>query len=129
MKSKQLIECPCQSGKKYHQCCELFHRGVQIPVTAELLMRSRYSAYTLNLYDYIKSTWHHSTYTPIEKQDTPTKWIGLVIHHAWQTETPKEAFVEFTARYKINGKAEKMHEVSRFVYEQNRWLYIDGILS
>nr|MBP6645749.1 hypothetical protein [Burkholderiaceae bacterium] len=38
--------------------------------------------------------------------------------------------VEFVARCKVNGKAERMHETSRFVRVRDalgeRWVYIDG---
>jgi SEC-C motif-containing protein len=36
------------------------------------------------------------------------------------------AIVEFVARYKIGGRAHRMHEVSRFVCEDGRWYYVDG---
>ena len=38
--------------------------------------------------------------------------------------------VEFVARYRINGRAHRLHEVSRFVREgegaARRWFYLDG---
>ena len=38
--------------------------------------------------------------------------------------------VEFVARYKVNGRAHRLHEVSRFVREAGeggmRWFYLDG---
>jgi SEC-C motif-containing protein len=34
--------------------------------------------------------------------------------------------VEFVARYRENGRGARMHEISRFVLEDGRWLYIDG---
>jgi len=40
-----------------------------------------------------------------------------------QTE---HALVEFVARYKVNGRAHRLHEVSRFVHENERWFYVDG---
>lgn len=37
------------------------------------------------------------------------------------------AVVEFVARYKVGGApAVRMHEVSRFVRVDGRWLYVDG---
>jgi len=41
----------------------------------------------------------------------------------------EQAIVEFVARYKINGRAGKMHEISRFKRIANRWLYVDGDFS
>jgi SEC-C motif-containing protein len=34
--------------------------------------------------------------------------------------------VEFVARYKIAGKAYRLHEISRFVRYEGRWYYVDG---
>ena len=36
------------------------------------------------------------------------------------------ASVEFVARYKVKGRAHRLHEVSRFVREGGRWFYLDG---
>jgi SEC-C motif domain protein len=86
-------------------------------------MRSRYSAYALGDVDYLLNTWHPST-APGELELGFTKWTGLEVLQAEQSGDA--GVVEFVARYKVNGKAEKLHEVSRFVCEQGRWLYIDG---
>jgi SEC-C motif-containing protein len=37
-----------------------------------------------------------------------------------------EARVEFVARYKIGGRAHRLHEVSRFQRLDGRWYYVDG---
>jgi SEC-C motif-containing protein len=50
--------------------------------------------------------------------------MGLEVLHA--DETGDAGVVEFVARCKIYGRAERMHELSRFVREQGRWYYIDG---
>ena len=86
-------------------------------------MRSRYSAYVLGYIDYLLETWHPST-APGEPELGFTKWTGLEVLHA--QASLEAGVVEFVARYKVNGKAEKLHEVSRFVLENGRWLYIDG---
>ena len=39
------------------------------------------------------------------------------------------ATVEFVARYKINGRAHRLHEVSRFVREHGLWFYVDGDIA
>jgi SEC-C motif-containing protein len=39
---------------------------------------------------------------------------------------PDHASVEFVARYKVKGRAHRLHEVSRFVREGGRWFYVDG---
>ena len=35
------------------------------------------------------------------------------------------AIVEFVARSKLGGKAERLHETSRFVREGGRWYYVE----
>ena len=36
--------------------------------------------------------------------------------------------VEFIARFKVSGRAERLHEVSRFEKQDDHWLYCDGEL-
>jgi SEC-C motif-containing protein len=90
-------------------------------------MRSRYSAYVLRLEDYLLQTWHPDT-RPSSlglAQDHQTIWLGLEVR---RTESTGEdtAVVEFVARYKINGKAERLYEVSSFIKLDAKWYYIEG---
>ena len=90
-------------------------------------MRSRYTAYTLLREDYLLATWHSST-RPDDlglADEVATKWLGLEVrrHELLQ---PDHALVEFVARYKVNGRAHRLHEVSRFVRESGRWFYVGG---
>ena len=34
--------------------------------------------------------------------------------------------VEYVARFKIDGKAHRLHENSHFVKEDDQWFYVDG---
>jgi len=117
--------CPCESGKHYNACCGIYHAGVAAP-TAEALMRSRYTAYVLGLEDYLLQTWHPDTRPDALhlSQDKAIKWIGLQVRH---TETHEStATVDFVARYKIAGKAERLRELSQFVLLESRWFYLSG---
>ncbi len=92
-------------------------------------MRSRYSAYVLCEEAYLLDTWHPSTHPQrLELSTTPpTKWMGLkIINTLAGAGHDTEGQVEFVARYKINGKAERLHENSRFIRDNGRWFYIDG---
>ena len=93
-------------------------------------MRSRYTAYTLLREDYLLATWHISTRpTSLDlAADAATKWIGLEVKRHEQQDA-EHANVEFVARYKVNGRAHRLHEVSRFVSEAGRWLYLDGKIT
>lgn len=118
--------CPCDSGQPYGACCGPWHTGYaagQQAPTPEALMRSRYSAYVLGQIDYLLATWHPST-SPGELELSPVKWLGLEVRHT--QATGDAGVVEFVARYRENGRGVRLHEVSRFVREDGRWLYIDG---
>ena len=98
-------------------------------------MRSRYSAYALaqgrgptprGMPEYLMQTWHPST-APGDLELGPLNWTGLEI---LQHETRGDAgVVEFVAHHKINGRAGKLHVVSRFVREAAAWLYVDGVVA
>lgn len=86
-------------------------------------MRSRYCAYVLELGAYLLSTWHSST-RPRSLELQSTKWLGLTVKQ--HKQTGDTATVEFVARYKVQGKAHRLQEKSRFVREDGRWFYVDG---
>ncbi|MDI6745505.1 MAG: YchJ family metal-binding protein [Rhodocyclaceae bacterium] len=118
--------CPCGRPLPYASCCGLWHGGAPAP-DAETLMRSRYSAYVLGLEDYLLATWHATT-RPADLQlatTPPPRWLGLTVKRYDSTGTDT-AVVEFIARHKIGGRAERLHEISRFVREDGRWYYLDG---
>lgn len=122
--------CPCGSALPYPACCGRYHTGpeaLQAP-TAEALMRSRYSAYVRGLGDYLLATWHPSTRPPAwEPPPAGLRWLGLEVrdHRA----DGDRATVAFIARSKLDGRAHRQHESSRFVREGGRWWYVDGDLS
>jgi SEC-C motif-containing protein len=118
------IDCPCGSGALYQDCCEPYHLSLAAP-SAEKLMRSRYSAYVLRLEEYLLDTWHPSTRPQyLNLANDRTKWLGLEVKRFEPND--ESAIVEFIARYKTNGKAEKLHETSRFKRIAQRWFYVDG---
>ena len=89
-------------------------------------MRSRYSAYVLGLADYLLDTWHPSTRPASIEPDPPgLKWLGLEVRRHDQPSAD-HATVEFVARSRLGGRAHRLHELSRFVREDERWFYVDG---
>ena len=120
--------CPCGSGDDFSRCCEPCLKGAALAKTAEQLMRCRYTAYVLHDAAYLLACWHDSTRPPqLDLLSEPVNWIGLKIisTQAGQTDD-HEGTVEFIARYKLNGKAYRLHERSRFIREQERWFYVGG---
>jgi SEC-C motif-containing protein len=118
--------CPCEGGKTYKACCEPLHAGTPAP-NAEALMRSRYTAFVLGLDDYLLETWHPKTRpSALNLADDPsTKWLGLQIKRAVNT-SETSSIVEFVARYKLAGKATRLHETSQFERIDGRWYYLSG---
>jgi SEC-C motif-containing protein len=117
--------CPCGSNRTYDNCCQPYHNGLVVP-TAVALMRSRYSAYVLRLEGYLLKTWHPDTrpdHLGLEN-DTQTKWLSLSVKHH-ELGGADSAIVEFIARYKLGGKAERLHETSRFLKIGHEWFYVD----
>ena len=118
--------CPCGSAD-YTRCCGRFIDDGLLPTTAEELMRSRYCAFTRNDEAYVGATWSPSTRPPppLTSPEDKAQWLGLEVR-THQTDGDN-ATVEFIARYRINGRAHRLHEISRFERVQGRWYYLDGI--
>jgi SEC-C motif domain protein len=92
--------------------------------TAEALMRSRYTAHVLGLSAYLLDTWHPRTRpTMIAPQPPGLRWIGLEVRRHTLLDD-EHATVEFIARNKLGGRAERLHETSRFERVDGRWLYV-----
>jgi SEC-C motif-containing protein len=119
--------CPCGSGRTYTLCCQLYLQQDQLPATAEQLMRSRYTAFALNDEDYLLFSWHPQTCPQHLELDEKTQWLGLQIKNTERgQEHDNSGHVEFIARFKLNGKAFRLHENSRFTRLDRRWVYLDG---
>lgn len=128
--------CPCRVGQaetlSYAECCEPWHAGradgsAQAP-TAEALMRSRYSAFVLELADYLLASWHESTRPRTLEFDRQTQWLGLeILQTRSGGEAAQQGVVEFSARYRSAGQVGQQHEKSTFVREAGAWYYVTAI--
>jgi SEC-C motif-containing protein len=125
--------CPCgrlDARRKvltYAACCGRFLTDfANTPAPdAESLMRSRYTAFVVENAAYLLATWHPSHRPPAVTFEPGTKWLGLDVRSHRRTD-PTHAEVEFVARSRLAGRAHRLHEHSRFVCEDARWLYVDG---
>ena len=89
-------------------------------------MRSRYSAFVLGLAPYLLQTWHPDTRPATLTLDEPgLQWLGLEVR-AHRVIDADHAEVEFVARSKLGGRAQRLHELSRFVRLAGRWHYVNG---
>ena len=122
--------CPCGSLQPLAACCGRWFAGplhLQAP-DAPALMRSRYSAFVLELGDYLLATWHPHTRPPQIEFEPGLRWLGLQVRRH-QMADDSHATVEFVARSKLGGRAHRLHETSRFVREDGRWFYVDGDIA
>jgi SEC-C motif-containing protein len=119
--------CPCNSGRPHFSCCEPIISGKMAAVTAEALMRSRYTAYVVKNMDYLLKTWHPSTRPANIDFSTIPQWSGLhIIGTVAGNESDSYGMVEFKATSLSPGKIIQLHEKSRFVKEHDQWFYVDG---
>jgi SEC-C motif-containing protein len=123
------MPCPCGQALTLTDCCGRWHHGplrLAAP-DAQTLMRSRYSAFVLEDAAYLLDTWHPSTRPGHLALEPGLRWLGLQVK-AFKVQDAGHATVEFVARSKHGGRASRLHETSRFVREQGRWLYLNGDL-
>jgi SEC-C motif domain protein len=125
--------CPCSSSLSYTACCEPIISGRKDAVTAQELMRSRYSAFTQANVDYLMRS-HSAKTRPIKERKSIEKWgksvvwMGLTIIQTQAGEVDDEiGYVEFKALYLENGKPEQIHEKSLFQRENGKWVYVSGV--
>jgi len=118
--------CPCGSGRAYARCCGRWHAEPGSAPDAEALMRSRYCAYVRGDRTYLRATWAPET-CPAELAPDPPglRWLGLDVRRHVVIDDA-HATVEFVARSKLGGRAQRLHELSRFERRDGRWLYVDG---
>lgn len=120
--------CPC-GGASLAACCGRYldHFDSTPAPDAERLMRSRYTAFVLGRAGYLLATWHASRCPGSLDPDEGAKWLGLEVR-SHRVTAEDRAEVEFVARWRVGGRAVRLHERSRFVREQGRWYYVDGDL-
>ena len=127
--------CPCGSGFTLDQCCGPLHRGRLQAVTAEQLMRSRYSAYALAQVEYLIATHPGAVGTPVERRRElrascqQTRWHGLTVLDTTAGQSDDlEGSVSFEAVFSVGGARQVLSEHSLFRRRDGEptgpWLYI-----
>ena len=122
--------CHCGSNSHYADCCEPFILKIAKPKSPEQLMRSRYSAFVEKNAEYLVDTLHvskrtHLVHQELQKSFEITHWHSLrILHSSHKTSTGQ---VEFAAFYSSNSEnLGQLHELSRFVLENDQWFYLQG---
>ena len=119
--------CPC-GVLTYLEHCETVHRnGAGLGVSAESLMRARYSAYVLHNQQFLLESWHPETRPAQVEFDPDLVWLGLeVVDTEAGSGLDSEGVVEFRARFQRGGEFLELHERSSFVRVDGRWVYVSG---
>lgn len=126
------MECPCQSGKAFSQCCQPLIEGLQQAETAEQLMRARYTAHTQINMDFIERTHDPRTRGDLDMAGNrewaeTTNWQGLTILATDKGGVNDETgTVEFIATYESEHGPQEHHELSIFHKHNGTWFYADS---
>lgn len=125
--------CPCGLGH-YSSCCELLHLGKQKALSAEQLMRSRYSAFAQQQINYLVKTTalgqQSSLDVPaIAQWSKENRWLKLEIVQANEKIDKNHALVEFKAHYDDGTQKQVHHEISHFVQLDHIWYFLDPTLD
>lgn len=124
--SQQL--CPCMSGMAYDACCQPLLKRRKKADSAEALMRSRYTAYSVGDMLHVFRTWHSSTRPSLaslrQSVSTDTEWLALKVIDV--EERIDTAIVEFIATYQTDKGINQLKERSHFVLEKGKWFYVEG---
>src|SRR4051812_16359050 len=129
-----MTDCPCGSRREISACCGPYLAGLPAP-TAEALMRSRYSAYTLGNFDHIERTCTGPAALAFDRAEAErsqlgTQWLGLsVLKTQKGRETDSEGTVTFEFRYRQHGEDHAQRDVSSFRRIGGNWLYYESDLS
>jgi SEC-C motif-containing protein len=123
-----MSNCPCGSGSTYEACCGPIIGGAPAP-TAEALMRSRYSAYAKHEIAHLERTLSAAERKDFAAEDAKrwaesSEWLGLTIIRTEKGgANDTEGVVEFSAKYRVEGKDQEHVETATFGREEGRWIY------
>ncbi|MDH6130572.1 YchJ family protein [Kitasatospora sp. GP82] len=122
--------CPCGLPTTYGECCGRLHRGEATAATAELLMRSRFSAFAVRDEAYLLRSWHPDTRPERLDLDSRLRWVRLeIVATADGGPFHSEGTVRFRAHYADGRQEGSMEELSRFVRVDGAWVYVDGVVD
>lgn len=124
--------CPCGSGIAFAECCEPVIKGVRPALTAEELMRSRYSAYVTKQIDYLRDSLHPDHRDDFDEKNTrqwaeSSEWRGMEIVETKEGgPEDSEGEVEFIVSFTQNGTSMKHHELGSFSKVDGIWYFVNG---
>jgi len=126
--------CHCGNEKSYTTCCEIIHNDITKALTAEMLMRSRYSAFCKANGEYLvlsqakKYAPNTSEIEDIVAWAKSVTWVKLeVIEITNGLENDRTGTVKFKASYFDADGMGIIEENSLFEKENGHWVYVTGI--
>ncbi len=129
--------CPCGSELALNQCCQPLIQGKKKAVTAEDLLRARYTAFALGEVDFILNTHHSKTRHEVKREEIEqwsksSHWLGLkIVQKEAGGEKDEQGTIVFCATYQETPVTEetpnKEHwEQSLFEKEKGEWRFLDA---
>ncbi|UQD57106.1 YchJ family protein [Flavobacterium sp. K5-23] len=120
------LKCYCGSETLFKNCCEPYIERSITATSAEILMRSRYSAYATHSVDYLVET----TYVEEQKHHSKQDILDWAVSNEWlklEVINTSENTVEFKAFFLDERKNSQVHhELSTFKQVDGVWYYVDG---
>jgi SEC-C motif domain protein len=124
--------CPCGSNLNYDECCLPLIKGDRTALTAEQLMRSRYSAYAMKEIGYLRASLHPDHRSDFDEKTTrawaeSSEWHKLeILETVGGGAEDSEGTVEFIATFTEKGLNREHREVSTFKKETGTWYLVKG---
>lgn len=124
--------CPCGSGLAFSDCCEPVIKGVKPALTAEQLMRSRYSAYVMEHIEYLRVSLHPDYRDDFDEKNTrqwaqSSQWHGMeIVETKDGGSDDAEGQVEFIVSFTQDGTSMKHHELGNFSKVDGVWYFVNG---
>jgi SEC-C motif-containing protein len=129
-----MSDCHCGSGQPYELCCGPVLSGERPALTAEDLMRARYSAYVEKDIDFLGNSLHPAhrgdwDRAATERWANAAEWLGLEVRETVDGQAgDEEGTVEFVASFREHGAVRHHQELGRFAREDGAWFYVEGDL-
>ncbi|MDW5317601.1 YchJ family protein [Rhizobium sp. PL01] len=127
--------CPCGSTEEFTTCCNPYIAGQQTAPTAEALMRSRYTAFTLGDLDYIEQTITEEASQSFNRVDMErslpgTEWLGFEVRDTTGGQEGDAAgTVTFAFHYRNKKREFSQVEMASFRSVNGTWLYHDSEIN
>lgn len=132
--------CPCGSGLTYEACCAPYHEGKTPLPNGEAVVRSRFSAFCMEKYDYLVQTTHPDFRDELSAESVRENTRGIT----WQQLEIRECGVQdvavdgkegtepfetvtFSVLYEREGRTYQMAETSYFTRQDGTLYYVEGM--